>query len=69
MMRQEKERLDSTFERLQASSLEETDKVKQVYDRELQDARLLIDETAKEKARFQILASKNGEKVAGLEAE
>ena len=68
-IREEKERVDSAFEHLQTTSLEESTKVKRVYDRELEDARLLIDETAKEKARFQLLATKNGEKVAGLEAE
>lgn len=68
-LREEKGRIDSAYEHLQSVTFEESSKVRRVYDRELEDARLLIDETAKEKARFQLLASKNGEKVAGLESE
>ena len=68
-LRDEKDRLDSTLEHIQTSSKEETVSVKRIYDRELEDARVLIDDTAKEKARYQILASKNAEKVEALEAE
>ena len=49
-IREEKERVDSAFEHLQTTSLEESTKVKRVYNRELEDARLLIDEIAIEKA-------------------
>lgn len=68
-LRDEKQRLDVTLEHLQTSTEEETVSVKRIYERELQDARLLIDETAKEKARYQILASKNEERIQELEAE
>ena len=68
-LREEKTRVDSAYEFLQNTSFEESSKVKRVYDRELDDARLLIDETAKEKARFQLQASKNADRLATLEAE
>ena len=47
----------------------EADAVKALYESELADARNLIDETAKEKARQQIIASKNAARVEELEAE
>ena len=47
----------------------EADAVKSLYESELADARNLIDETAKEKARQQILASKNLSRIEELEAE
>ena len=47
---EEKEPVDSAYEHLQTTSLEESTKIKRVYDRELEDARLLIDKTAKERA-------------------
>ena len=43
--------------------------VKELYENELADARRLIDETAKEKARQQLKASKNASRVNELEAE
>ncbi len=47
----------------------EAESVKALYEAELSDARNLIDETAKEKARQQIVASKNATRVEELEAE
>ncbi len=47
----------------------EAESVKALYEAELADARNLIDETAKEKARQQIIASKNATRVDELEAE
>ena len=47
----------------------EAESVKVLYESELADARNLIDETAKEKARQQILASKHASRVEELEAE
>ena len=43
--------------------------IKKLYENELADARRLIDETAKEKARQQLNASKNASRVNELEAE
>lgn len=47
----------------------ESEDVKKLYETELADARTLIDETAKEKARQQLLASKNAANVRELETE
>ena len=47
----------------------EAESVKQLYEAELSDARTLIDETAKEKARQQILNSKSLARLEELEAE
>lgn len=47
----------------------EAESVKALYEAELADARNLIDETAKEKARQQIIASKNASRIEDLEAE
>lgn len=47
----------------------ETDAIKALYEGELADARNLIDETAKEKARQQILVSKHAARIEELEAE
>lgn len=47
----------------------EADSVKTIYEVELADARNLIDETAKEKARQQIIASKNAARIEELEAQ
>lgn len=68
-LRDEKQRLNITLEQMQTSTQEESVSVKRVFERELQDARLLIDETAKEKARFQLLLGKSEEKVRQLESE
>lgn len=68
-LRDDKQRVDTAYEHLQNKSFEETSQVRRVYDKELEDARLLIDETAKDKARYQLLASKNGEKIVALEGE
>lgn len=47
----------------------ESEDIKKLFEAELTDARTLIDETAKEKARQQLNASKNGARVRELEAE
>ena len=47
----------------------ESDSVKNLYEAELTDARNLIDETAKEKARQQIFASKHAARADELDAE
>ena len=47
----------------------EAESVKAIYEAELADARNLIDETAKEKARQQIIASKNATRIEELEAQ
>lgn len=47
----------------------ESEEIKKLFEAELTDARALIDETAKEKARQQLIASKNGVRVKELEAE
>jgi AraC-like DNA-binding protein len=47
----------------------ESDDIKKLYEAELSDARTLIDETAKEKARQQLIASKNASRVKELETE
>ena len=47
----------------------ESEDVKKLFEAELTDARTLIDETAKEKARQQLIASKNASHVRELEAE
>ncbi len=47
----------------------ETAAVKELYEGELADARNLIDETAKEKARQQIKVSKHETRIEELEAE
>ena len=47
----------------------ESESMKQLYEAELTDARTLIDETAKEKARQQIMNSKSIARIDELEAE
>ena len=68
-IREENESKDLQISRYQTCVEQETSKVKNVYESELQDARTLIDETAKEKARYQILASKHLERAEELEQE
>ena len=68
-LRDEKDRLNVTIEHMQTTTQEESGAVKRIFEKELQDARLLIDETAKEKARYQILATKNEDRVKDLETE
>lgn len=68
-LRDEKDRLNVTLEHMQTTTQEESGAVKRIFEKELQDARLLIDETAKEKARYQILATKNEDRVKDLETE
>jgi hypothetical protein len=66
-LRDEKTRLNATLEQIQTTTEEESVSVKRIFEKELEDARLLIDETAKEKARYQMLASKCEERVNELE--
>ena len=47
----------------------ESEDIKKLFEAELTDARTLIDETAKEKARQQLIATKNAQRVKELEAE
>lgn len=47
----------------------ESEDIKKMFEAELTDARTLIDETAKEKARQQLIASKNASRVKELETE
>lgn len=47
----------------------ESEEIKKLFEAELTDARTLIDETAKEKARQQLIATKNAQRVKELEAE
>lgn len=47
----------------------ETEDIKRLYETELKDARALIDETSKERARLQLVASKNASRVKELEDE
>ena len=68
-LRDEKTQSDVAFRTLQDSQEMETTSVKRVYESELNEARSLIDETAKEKAHYQIVASKHSERLADLEAE
>ena len=48
---------------------QESEEVKKLFENELADARSLIDETAKEKARQQLIANKNATRVRELENE
>ena len=68
-LRDEKSRVDTALRSLQETQELETVSVKKVYESELNEARSLIDETAKEKAHYQIHASKNSERLQELEAE
>ena len=60
---------ESTIRTLQASQEEVAESIRKVYESELNEARSLIDETAKEKAHYQIVASKNAERIQELEGE
>ena len=62
-------RLESELQGVKEQLGKEAESVKQLYEAELSDARTLIDETAKEKARQQILSSKNAARVEELETE
>jgi lamin B len=50
-------------------TIKEVDSIKDMYETELTDARRLLDETAKEKARQQIVASKHAADVEDLKAK
>ena len=62
-------RLELELQTIKDTAGQEVDGLKAMYEAELADARNLIDETAKEKARQQILANKNLARVEELEAE
>lgn len=62
-------RLELELQTVKDTSGKELDALKAMYEAELADARNLIDETAKEKARQQILANKTLARVEELEAE
>lgn len=67
-LRDEKARLDLTVEHLQTSSEEESGSVKRLFEKELEATRVMIDEISKEKAKFEILAMKHGDRVEELES-
>jgi chromosome segregation ATPase len=62
-------RLEAELQLVKEQLGKESESVKLLYEAELADARTLIDETAKEKARQQILTSKSVARVEELEAE
>lgn len=62
-------RYESEVQTLRHQLGTETDDIKKLFEAELTDARTLIDETAKEKARQQLIASNNAQRVRELEAE
>lgn len=68
-MKESNYRLESELQICKEQLGREADSVKALYETELADARNLIDETAKEKARQQILASKNASRIEELETE
>lgn len=62
-------RYECELESMKTQMGRESEDVKRLFEAELTDARTLIDETAKEKARQQLIASKNAARVKELEAE
>lgn len=62
-------RLEAELQTVKEQLGKETESVKLLYEAELADARTLIDETAKEKARQQILNGKSAARIDELEAE
>lgn len=62
-------RLELELQTVKDTTGKDIDALKAMYEAELADARNLIDETAKEKARQQILANKNLARVEELETE
>lgn len=68
-MKESNVQLELELQTVKESSGKDLDALKALYEAELADARNLIDETAKEKARQQILANKNLARVEELEAE
>ena len=68
-MKESNVKLELELQTVKESSGKDLDAMKAPYEAELADARNLIDETAKEKARQQILANKNLARVEELEAE
>lgn len=68
-MKESNLRLEIELTNVKEQQRSEADALKALYESELADARNLIDETAKEKARQQIIASKHATRVDELEAE
>lgn len=66
-IREEKTSTESAFRSFQETQEIQSDSLRKAYERELSEARALIDDTAKEKAHFQILAQKHEERIADLE--
>lgn len=62
-------RLEAELQTVKDQLGKEAESVKLLYEAELADARTLIDETAKEKARQQILNGKSTARIDELEAE
>ena len=62
-------RLELELQTVKDTAGKDIEAMKALYEAELADARNLIDETAKEKARQQILANKNLARVEELETE
>lgn len=62
-------RLEAELQTVRDQLGKEAESVKLLYEAELADARTLIDETAKEKARQQILNGKSTARIDELEAE
>ena len=62
-------RLETELQCVKEQLGKESESVKFLYEAELSDARTLIDETAKEKARQQIISTKNAARVEELEVE
>ena len=60
-------REESESRHLQESVLQENDLLKIAYESELRDARTLIDDLAKEKARFQMQYNRSEERARELE--
>ena len=58
-MKDENSKLQAEVTTAKEVTIKEVDSIKDMYETELNDARRLLDETAKEKARQQIAASKH----------
>ena len=68
-VRQQNEELRKQLEDARAVSQREQDALRNMYEQELADARRLLDETAKEKAKNQITATKNAAVANDLRAK
>lgn len=68
-LKDENSKLQAEVTTCKEVTIKEVDGIKDMYETELNDARRLLDETAKEKARQQIAASKHGSDVEELKAK